>query len=103
MATITIMPTMTLSKADAWAAAFAPEEDREPMKLPTRVDAATPIPKGRVFKTSINWLNHGKDGRLSGLTLISCHNDGLRCERNCSETSSSQRYDLESSPVPQKF
>lgn len=51
MATIITMPTMTLSKADAWAAAFAPEGDREPMKLPTRVDAATPIPKGRVFKT----------------------------------------------------
>ena len=52
MATITITPTMTLNKADAWAAAFAPEGDREPIKLPTRVDAATPIPKGRVFKTT---------------------------------------------------
>jgi hypothetical protein len=51
MATITTAPTTTLSNAEAWAAAFAPDGDREPIKFPTRVDAATPIPKGRVFKT----------------------------------------------------
>jgi hypothetical protein len=25
--------------------------ERDPMKFPTRVDAATPIPKGRVLRT----------------------------------------------------
>lgn len=42
---------MTLRSAEAWAAFFAPIGERKPIRWPTRVDAATPMPKGRVFKT----------------------------------------------------
>lgn len=42
---------MTLKSAEAWAAFLAPTGDRSPISWPTRVDAATPMPKGRVFKT----------------------------------------------------
>lgn len=65
---MTINPTTTLRKADAWLARMASTDNRAPIRLPTRVDAATPeeqsqqlpaqvsersspIPKGIVFRT----------------------------------------------------
>lgn len=51
MTTMTTRPTMTLINAEACAAYFAPTADRDPMRFPTRAEAATPIPKGIVFKT----------------------------------------------------
>jgi hypothetical protein len=51
MVIITRAPTITLTRADACAAYFAPIAERDPMRFPTRAEAATPMPKGMVFKT----------------------------------------------------
>ena len=48
---MTMKPTTTLSNADACPARLAPKADCAPIRLPTRVDAATQMPNGRVFKT----------------------------------------------------
>lgn len=64
------MPTTTLRNAEAWLALLAPRADLAPIRLPTRVDAATPkvrtmsnklrskgsnklqpMPNGMVFRT----------------------------------------------------
>ena len=52
---ITITPAITLRSAEACAACLAPIGERDPIRFPTRVDAATPIPKGRVLRTNITW------------------------------------------------
>ena len=67
---ITTVPTTTLRNAEAWLALLAPRADLAPIRLPTRVDAATPkvrtmsneykpkgsnknqpMPNGMVFRT----------------------------------------------------
>ena len=40
--TMTIVPMIILRIAEAWLACFANTAERKPIKLPTRVDAATP-------------------------------------------------------------
>jgi hypothetical protein len=58
---MTMLPTTTLNRADACAAYFAATGDRAPIRFPTRADAATPIPKGIVFKTVVNVNNFFTD------------------------------------------
>ncbi len=63
MTVMTRSPTIILSRADACAAFFAPTAERAPMRLPTRLDAATPIPKGSVLRNygdMIQKYNHSQ-------------------------------------------
>jgi hypothetical protein len=51
MIIMTIVPTIKLKSAERWADIFALEAAFNPMRLPTRLLAATPIPNGIVFRT----------------------------------------------------
>ena len=50
---MTVEPTTTLRSADTCDARLAPAADCNPRRLPTRVEAATPMPKGIVLRTIV--------------------------------------------------
>jgi len=82
---MTMLPTMTLSNAAACAANFAPTGERAPIRLPTRAEAATPIPKGSVLRT-IQHLSLFHDSFLvyvlwSVVMMIDCAARGISPSR----------------------
>ena len=88
MAIITTAPTMTLTKAAAWAAYLAPNADLDPIRLPTLFEAATPIPNGIVLRTiisesmiSIIGSGWSTDGLWSVVIMTDCAARGIEPRR----------------------
>lgn len=67
------------------------------MRLPTRADAATPIPNGIVFMTR-DWMSTNTPKGMWRLTLVSRHDHGLSGQRKGTETAGGKCNDLESGP-----
>jgi hypothetical protein len=75
MATITMLPIIALSIAEAWDALLAPRGLRAPIRFPTLCDAATPIP--RLDKDQGTIIELANAERNSVQYLVRCHYDGL--------------------------